>query len=302
MATTARRVAIVGTGAIGCSFAAVFARAGWQVRMFDADAASRELAPERVARFLEQTGDGHRLPLVSVHRDLTDAVEGVAWVQECTPEVLDVKRAVFAELDSICPADVILASSAAVLTMTEIAAEATDPGRCVVVHPTNPPHLLRFVEIVAGRHTRPDVVAAATEVMEDVGQHPAVLHVEIAGFILNRLQVALEREAFKLLSRGVATLSDIDAALTEGLAPRWTVLGPFAVEETNANGIADGLTKFRGYFNESIAALDVDTFDVVDDEFTDLAVAGVADAYGPDCHDALLRKRDDWLLTMRKPS
>jgi L-gulonate 3-dehydrogenase len=301
--------AVIGAGVIGCSFATVFARAGWRVRIFDADPASRDRAVERVSTFLEQTGDTHRLSSVSVHDALADAVADVRWVQECTPEQLEIKRSVYAQLDEICSHDVVLASSAAALTMTDIAAGVGDPGRCVVVHPTNPPHLLRFVEVVAGEHTRPEVVEEAARVMREVGQHPAVLRAEIPGFVLNRLQVALEREAFKLLSAGVASVADIDAALTEGLAPRWAVLGPFAVEETNAASIRDLLEKFRDYFNDSISALDTDTFDSVDDAFIALAVDGVADAYGPDSHDELLARRDRWLLalggvedTMEEPS
>jgi L-gulonate 3-dehydrogenase len=299
-ATAQNRVAVVGAGVIGCSFAAVFARAGRPVRIFDADPASRKLAMPRVSAFLDQTGDAPCASLVSVHDDLAAAVEGVRWVQECTPENLDIKRAVYAALDEICSHDVVLASSAAALTMTDIAADTRDPGRCVVVHPTNPPHLLRFVEVVAGERTRADVVAEAAGFMRDVGQYPAVLREEIAGFVLNRLQVALEREAFKLLAAGVASVADIDAALTEGLAPRWAVLGPFAVEETNANSVGDCLRKFRDYFNDGIDALDSDPFTRMDDAFIRLAVDGVASAYGPECHERLLAKRDAWLLALRR--
>jgi L-gulonate 3-dehydrogenase len=288
--------AVIGAGNIGCSFAALLARAGWVVRLFDASPAGREHAIARTAAFLDQTGNGDLADLVSVHDDLAGAIDGVRWVQECTPEVLESKRAVFAELDRLCPDDVLLASSASALTMTEMSADLRGAGRCVVVHPTNPPHLLRFVEIVAGVETSPETVAQAKQVMESVGQYAAVIRREVPAFVLNRLQTALEREAFKLLSADVASVKDIDAALTEGLAPRWTAIGPFAVEETNAEDIGSALTKFRNYFNATFVALDEEPFEVVDDEFTALAVEGVRHAYGTGSRDGLVRKRDDFLL------
>jgi L-gulonate 3-dehydrogenase len=292
-------VAVIGAGFIGCSYVAVFARAGWEVRIYDADPTFRSAAKERVASLLKQTGHGDNLKNVSVHDDLEQSLDGVRWVQECTPENLDIKQSVFIQLDKLCPSEVILASSASALTMTAIAEKVSMPGRCVVVHPTNPPHLLRFVEIVAGANTKPHVVTEAAEVMRAIGQYPAVLHKEIPGFILNRLQVALEREAFKLLACQVASVQDIDAAVSEGLGPRWAALGPFAVEETNAANIGVGLTKFRAYFNETMAELDDEPFDAVDDAFIALAVEGVRVAYGENCHDDLLEKRDNLLTGLK---
>ncbi|WP_063043867.1 FAD-dependent oxidoreductase [Nocardia pseudovaccinii] len=291
-------VAIIGAGFIGCSFAAVFVRRGVRVRLFDAAADARSSADGRIAGMLAQTGDEANLDLVSVHADLDSAVAGVSWVQECVAEDLSIKRDVFRALDQRCAPSVILASSASELTMTAISDGLVNPQRCIVVHPTNPPHLLRFVEVVPGAKTDRQIVDTACAVMTALGQVTASLAKEVPGFLLNRLQVALEREAFALLTEGVATVADIDAAIAHGLGPRWAAIGPFAVEETNSMGIEAGLTRFRGYFNNMFAALDR-PFDGIDDGFVALAVKGVAAAYGRECRDELLARRDNILLALR---
>lgn len=296
----AETVAVIGAGFIGCSFAAVFARAGLDVRIYDAHLSTREVAFERVARFLEQTGSTECLQSLSICDELGAAVSGVDWVQECCPEDLAVKRAVFEEVDRLCPSGTVLASSASALTMTQIAQGLRGASRCVVVHPTNPPHLLRFTEIVAGRGTSSTTVARAKEFVERVGQYAAILAEEIPGFILNRLQVALEREAFTLLSGGIASLRDIDAAVEHGLGPRWAALGPFAVEETNSDSIGEGLVRFREYFNDLMTELDREPMREIDDEFANLASDGVAAAYGPRAREQLLAKRDRTLLALRE--
>ncbi|MGW4339226.1 3-hydroxyacyl-CoA dehydrogenase NAD-binding domain-containing protein [Rhodococcus koreensis] len=291
-------VAVVGAGFIGCSFAAVFARAGYAVSVFDVDSNYRDGALEHVSTMLKQTGDENSVQRVRVVDTLEEAASDAVWIQECVPENLEIKAAVFASLDQLARPDAVLASSASELTMSAIADGLLHPERCVVVHPTNPPHLLRFVEVVGGVRTSPEIVDRAVRMMTDVGQCPATLNREVPGFILNRLQVALEREAFALLSENVATVAAIDAAVSEGLGPRWASLGPFAVEETNSASIRDGLTRFRDYFNNLFDALDR-PFAGVNESFVELAHTGVLDAYGENCRDDLMRKRDDLLLLLR---
>ena len=114
----------------------------------------------------------------------------------------------------------------------------------MVVHPTNPPHIVPLVEIVPGERTSAATVDTARNLIEAVGQQPIVCQKEVPGFVLNRLQFALEREAFYLAREGVASVADIDRAVSEGLGLRWALMGPFLVEETNAANVRDDLTKF----------------------------------------------------------
>src|SRR5439155_10119102 len=124
------------------------------------------------------------------------------------------------------------------------ASETERPERCVVAHPTNPPDVVPLVEVVPGRRTSPATVRAAVDFLRRVGQTPMVCRKEIYGFVLNRLQTALLREALHLHREGVAGAADIDRVVTDGLALRWAFLGPFAVEHTNAASIEEDLTKF----------------------------------------------------------
>jgi L-gulonate 3-dehydrogenase len=175
---------------------------------------------------------------------LAEAVDGAGWVQESGPEDLTAKRALFTELDWLAPADAILASSTSALPMTEIACDTARPERCVVAHPTNPPDIVPLVEVVPGERTSAGTTGAAVEFLSSVGQTPVVCRKEVYGFVLNRLQMALLREALHLHREGVASAADIDRVVTDGLALRWAFLGPFAVEHTNAASLEEDLTKF----------------------------------------------------------
>jgi 3-hydroxyacyl-CoA dehydrogenase len=191
-----RRVAVVGAGTIGAGWRRLFERAGLDVLVFDPD------------------------PSRSTTASLAEAVVRADWVQESGPEELAGKRAVFAELDRLAPPGAILASSTSALPMTEIARDVAHPERCVVAHPTNPPDVVPLVEIVPGERTSEATVRAAVDFLRGVGQTPVVCRTEIHGFVLNRLQMALLREALHLHREGVASAADIDRVVTDGLALR----------------------------------------------------------------------------------
>ncbi len=227
-------VAVVGCGVIGRSWMRVFTRAGMPVRVWDPSPEARVTAlawhDAEVTR--DRRGGGGAV----VASSLPAALDGVRWVQESGPESLDAKRALFAELDRHAPPEAILASSTSTLDMSAIAEGLPGARRCVVAHPVNPPHVVPAVEVLGGLHTDAAVVQAACDLLRSVGQVPVRMHRYVPGFLLNRMQAALVREAIALLEAGVADADAIDAVIRDGLGLRWALMGPFGVANTNADG------------------------------------------------------------------
>jgi len=240
-----RAVAVVGVGVIGRSWLRVFTRAGSETRAWDpnADALTRALSWHDEEMQRDNSSAGRLLRCDS----LEEALDGVEYVQENGPESLAQKQRIYAELDRLSSRDTILASSTSAIDMTEIAQGLTGAWRCVVAHPVNPPHVVPVVEVLGGQHTRPTVVQQTAAFMRAVGQKPVVLNTFVPGFLLNRLQVALLREAISLVERGVADTEAIDAVVQHGLGLRWALLGPFGVANTNADGgVREYLERFAG--------------------------------------------------------
>lgn len=235
--SSSARVGVVGSGVIGRSWAAVFARAGCRTTVFDAD----ESQLTRAMQWLQEL----RTPAweqVQPCASLDQLVDGVEYVQECGPEQLELKQRLFADLDRVAPRSAILASSTSAYDMRDIARQLRHPDRCVVAHPTNPPHVIPAVEVLGGDQTSPDTIARTCGLLAAVGQTPVTLKKHVHGFVLNRLQFALVREAVHLLKAGVADVEAIDTVVREGLGLRWALLGPFGVADTNND---QGV---RGYF------------------------------------------------------
>lgn len=235
---------VVGSGSIGNAWAIVFARAGKQVRLFD-------IVPERLE--IAQSDIFSRLEMLSKHGLLSGEISDVAqriqycdtlenavlsadYVQECAPERLDVKREIFKNLDAITQSHVVLASSSSAITTSQFSTETKHNKRCLIVHPGNPPYLLPVAEVVPAPFTDPNVVARVMENLRDVGMSPVLVNSEIEGFVFNRLQGAILREAYCLVRDGVVSASDVDRIVTQGLARRWTVIGPFATSALNVQG------------------------------------------------------------------
>lgn len=236
----AMNVAIVGAGTIGVAWAITFARAGHEVTVHDVDAQRLPLALadiERSAAELREFGllDDDALP-VRTSAELTDAVAAADYVQECAVESADVKRTLFASLDELCDPDVVLASSTSMIPCSRFAADLPGRDRCLVVHPGNPPYLLPIAELAPAPFTAPATVRRARAILESAGMVPVLVGKENEGFVFNRLQGALLREAYSLVRDGVATPTDIDRVVTEGLGRRWSVVGPFATAELNTRG------------------------------------------------------------------
>jgi carnitine 3-dehydrogenase len=234
-----KTVAVVGTGVIGASWAALFLANGLDVVATDpAPGAEERLRADVAATGLAARG---RLTFVG---DVAEAVADADFVQENGPERIDVKHAVFATLDAAARPDVVLASSSSGLLPSAIATACpAHPERVLVGHPFNPPHLLPLVEVVPGERTGEAAVDQAMAFYIALGKKPIRLRHELPGHVANRLQAALWREAYSLVDRGVATVADIDTAIANGPGLRWALLGPFAVKHLSGGpgGIAHDL-------------------------------------------------------------
>ncbi|MDN3495399.1 3-hydroxyacyl-CoA dehydrogenase [Planococcus sp. APC 4015] len=237
-------VAIIGAGSIGIAWAVVFASAGVRVQMFETHEGARLIALSEVesmltdlfeAGLLEEPVD-QVMPRVTMSETLEAAVEHADFVQECVVEDLDVKRGLFAELDRLTDRSVVLASSTSTIIASLFAEDLPGRERCLVVHPANPPYFLRVAEVVPAPFTSTAAVAAATDLLTRVRITPVVLHREIEGFVFNRLQGAVLREAYCLVRDGVITPNDVDTLVREGLGLRWAVIGPFTTSELNTRG------------------------------------------------------------------
>ena len=226
-----RRVAIIGTGVIGASWAALFLAKGLEVVATDvapnAEAALRRFI-ESAWPALKRLGlaTGASQSKLSFTADLATAVKGVDLVQENGPERIEFKRKLYGQLDELLPADVIIASSSSGLTMSEIQLGCgSHPERCVIGHPFNPPHLVPLVEIVGGAKTSEETIQRVAEFYTALGKRTVRLHKEVPGHVANRLQSALSREVYHLVAEGVVTAADADTALSWGPGLRWGIMG-----------------------------------------------------------------------------
>lgn len=237
-------VALVGGGSMGVGWAIVFARAGLHVRVHDASADVRgAVLPAMAERLAALAAHGllveapeEVMARVSVVDTLAAAVDGAIHVQESVPERLDLKTELFRAMDEMAPPDAVLASSTSSLPASDFAGDLPGRARCLVAHPANPPHLLPIVEIVPAPFTDPGAAERTRALMAHAGQAPVVLKREVNGFIYNRLQGAVLREAYWMLEQGIADVADIDRVMTSGLGLRWSIVGPFETADLNYRG------------------------------------------------------------------
>ncbi|MGW9307423.1 3-hydroxyacyl-CoA dehydrogenase NAD-binding domain-containing protein [Saccharomonospora azurea] len=224
-------VACVGAGVIGGGWAAHFLARGYTVRAWDPG----DGAAERLSRLVEAAwpaltelglADGASPDNLTVVSTLAEAVDGAGFVQESAPEALDLKRRLLADIDAVTAPGVVIASSTSGFAMTDMQVDAATPERLVVGHPFNPPYLIPLVEVVGGERTERWVVDWASDFYRHVGKSVITMDRELPGFIANRLQEALWREALHMVANGEATPEQIDTAITDGPGLRWPVQGP----------------------------------------------------------------------------
>jgi 3-hydroxyacyl-CoA dehydrogenase len=227
-----QKVAVVGVGTIGASWAAYFLSRGLDVAASDpapdAEAFLRHYVAEAWST-LEALGgmvpDASQARLSFV-RDPVEAVAGAGLVQENAPEREEMKIELFARLDAALPPETPIVSSSSGLLVSRLQSRCRHPERCVLGHPFNPPHLVPLVEVVAGEKTSPDTVERVLAFYRSIGKHPIHIRKEVRGHVANRLQAALWREAVALVADGVASVADVDAAITYGPGLRWPIFGP----------------------------------------------------------------------------
>jgi 3-hydroxyacyl-CoA dehydrogenase len=303
---SAERIAIVGTGLVGASWAVVFARAGLAVTGFDAMPAQRTQALAYIDAALQSLAQAGLLAdppavvraRVSMVDTLADALAGASYVQESIAESLPAKQALFATMDQQAHADAVLASSTSSFPTSSIAGALAGQSRCVVAHPVNPPHLIPFVEVSGATFTSADVIQRTLQLQHKVGQSPIHVQREVEGFVLNRLQWSLLAEACRLVADGVVGVDEIDAALRDGLGRRWAFMGPFEVGDLNApNGLADYLSRFAPTI-QAIATSRGAAAVPLDPEFVAAADADCRRRWPASERDARLAGRDVRLLEM----
>jgi len=299
-----RHVGIVGVGLIGRAWAAIFARAGWTVRLTDPHRPTLDAAPglirdelHALARHgLASDPDG-AAGRISIAGSLADAVKDVAFVQENGPENVEQKIAIFAELDRLAPPDALLASSTSAIVASRFTEALPGRARCLVGHPVNPPHLVPLVELCGASWTSQEAIDRAREIYREIGQVPVTVNREINGFILNRLQGALLAEAFRLVGEGYVSAEDLDHTVKDGLGLRWSFLGPLETIELNApGGIPDYCARYTGFYKE-LAATAAGP-DVYESPNVDRVIAAWPHQPSPDRIAALTQQRNERLAAL----
>lgn len=247
-------VGIVGAGTIGTSWAAYFLAHGLKVRCWDPLDGYADSVTSSVARMwptLSELGlaDGAALENLTCFDRIGEALEGCRFVQESGPEDPDIKASLMAEIDRDVEDDVVISSSSTALMVSDFQHKAANPGRIVLGHPFNPPHLMPVVEVGGGKQTESWAVDTAMAFYEAVGKMPIRLRAEIPGHLVNRLQAALYREAVHLVAEGYATVEDIDKAVSGGPGLRWAFMGPHMTY--HLGGGDGGIRKYMEILGES---------------------------------------------------
>jgi 3-hydroxyacyl-CoA dehydrogenase len=247
-------IAIVGSGLVGQAWAIVFARGGHSVKMWDGDPQAVATAAKLIDK---QVSDLQKAGLIKDPASLISRIQGCAtleqaladadYVQDSLPERLEMKKEIFARMDALVSPATILASSTSSIPASAFTETLAGRARCLIAHPVNPPYLVPVVEICGAPWTDAKVIQQTWDVMAGVGQKPVKIHRELKGFVLNRLQGALLREAVRLVEQGYVDAEGLDVTVREGLGLRWSFMGPFETIDLNA---PDGLADYARRFNE----------------------------------------------------
>jgi L-gulonate 3-dehydrogenase len=252
------KVSIVGTGFIGRAWAISFARAGHEATLWDKEPSAPAAALTYIEGLLPDLAEHDLLngsapaeirARMHVALTLDEALAGADHVQENTPEDVVMKREIFARLDALAPPGAILASSTSAILPSKFTEELKGRARCMVVHPINPPYLIPAAEVVPAPWTDPAAVERTAAFLRAAGHAPIVMKREIDGFVMNRMQGALLEEAFRLVAEGYVSAEDVDVGIREGLALRWSFMGPFETIDLNAPaGVRDYVDRYQSIY------------------------------------------------------
>ena len=310
-----RKVACVGAGVIGYSWALYYSLKELSVTVYDLTDEKLQLAKKRIHESLVNLKQNDVVSeneideiesRISYTTSMEEAVKDVQFITESGPENYEVKQKMAEEMEKYTSSDTIIASSTSGLLVTEIAKNAKHPERFIGAHPYNPPHLIPLVELTRGEKTDDHVLEVAKEFYQMIDKEPVVLQKEALGFICNRIQMAVYREVCNLVMKGVCTIEDADKAVTYGPGLRWAIMGPSLVFELGGGeGHIDGLMK---HLNPSISLWLHDMADFKDfpEEFPEIARKGVEEALknrpqeiGND-DQSLAEYRDKMLISLLK--
>ena len=282
-----KKVACVGAGVIGYSWALYYSLKGLTVNVYDLTDDKLDLAKKRIHDSLlnlmkndvvSESEISEIEGRINYTTSMEEAVKDVQFITESGPESYEIKQEMAREMEMYTSEDTIIASSTSGLLVSEIAKNAKHPERFIGAHPYNPPHLIPLVELTKGDKTSDEVLKCAKEFFSLIDKEPVVLQKEALGFICNRIQMAVYREVCNLVMKGVCTIEDADKAVTYGPGLRWAIMGPSLVFELGGGeGHIDGLMK---HLNPSISLWLHDMADFKDfpEEFPEVARKGVEEA------------------------
>lgn len=253
--TDIKKVACLGGGVIGSSWAITFAMHGLEVVLRDINDEMVEKSRLQISSYLDsleaadaltQDRRAEILGRITMTTSVEEALQGTQFIQENGPERLPIKQSILAEVDHYAASDTIYASSTSGLLITDIAQGSACPERCVGAHPYNPPHLIPLVEITKGEKSSGEVVQTVYDFYQSIGKEAVLLNRECPGFIANRLQLALYREVQDLVMRGICSVEDVDKALVYGPGLRWAIFGQNMIMQLGNPGGLTGMTKMLG--------------------------------------------------------
>ncbi|XP_017473243.1 PREDICTED: lambda-crystallin homolog [Rhagoletis zephyria] len=252
--TSKGKVGIVGSGLIGRSWSMLFASVGYQVFLYDSVSTQIENAlkeTEKELKNLESKGllrgklnATQQCALISGTTDIKEMVKDAIFIQECIPERLEWKQALYKQLDEIVDENTIISSSTSTFLPSLFSKDLKHQSNIIVSHPVNPPYYVPLVEVVPAPWTKPEVVKKTRAIMEEIGQKPVVLSREIEGFVLNRIQYAILNETWRLVDSGIVDVKDVDSVMSDGLGMRYAFLGPLETAHLNAEGMTNYFERY----------------------------------------------------------
>lgn len=284
MENMTRKLACIGAGLVGQGWATLFSSKGFEVLLQDVNGVILEKAVKGISSNLtfletkELIGPGEASAAVKRIRtatSLSEAVSDADFVQESVPDDYELKREVFKAMDDAAPGHAILASSASGLMMSDIQTATKRPERCIMVHPALPVHLIPLVEIAGGRQTSAETAEATQALMVKLGKTPVLLKKEVPGYIINRLQAALMREAIDLVDKGVASAEDIDKAFLKGIGLRDPFIGPFLRMHLAADGVEKFIENYAQSYHHRWASME--TWTSIPPSAAEAVVKGIYD-------------------------
>ena len=269
-----KKVALIGCGLIGQSWAISFLNAGFCVSLFDPGKGVTAQAKEKIEAklsdlqvngLIKKTNISDYLAKIHLAEDISSAVRGSIHIQESGPEDLDVKNELTKKIDTVAAENIPIASSTSGIPASLYARDVKGQYRCLVAHPINPPHLIPAVEIVPALFTSTAIIEAVKDIIISIDKEPLELNKEIPGFVVNRLQGALLNEAFKLVKDGISSAENIDKAISEGLGLRWSFMGPFQTIHLNApEGIAGYVKRYEKMYKDMFNKPEIDWSSIVE--------------------------------------